>query len=50
MLAILEAGQKLHLVEVAPDQEIFGRLVEMARAFWDRVEEYRANNKEVNNG
>jgi predicted phage-related endonuclease len=50
VLAILEAGQKLHLVEVEPDQEIFERLVDMARAFWDRVEEYRANNKEVNNG
>ena len=50
VLAILEAGQKLHLVEVEPDQEIFERLVDMARAFWDRVEEYRNNNKGVNNG
>jgi len=50
VLAVLEAGQKLHIIEVEPDVEIFERLVDMARAFWDRVEEYRNNNKGVNNG
>lgn len=50
VLAVLEAGQKLHLIEVEPDAAIFERLVDMARAFWDRVEEYRNNNKGVNNG
>ena len=40
VLAVLEAGQKLHLTEHEFDQELFDQLVTMAHAFWQRVERY----------
>ncbi len=44
VLAVLEAGQKLHVTEHEFDQQIFDRLVELAHEFWRSVEAY---NREV---
>lgn len=41
VLAVLEAGQALHISTHLPDKEIFAKLFEMAQAFWARVETYR---------
>ena len=41
VLAVLEAGQALHITTHDPDEQIAAKLYSMAQAFWRRVEEYR---------
>lgn len=40
VLAVLEAGQKLHVTEHEFDQELFDQLIRMAHTFWQRVERH----------
>ena len=41
VLAVLEAGQALHITTHDPDEQIAAKLYSMAQAFWRRVEIYR---------
>ena len=41
VLAVLEAGQALHITTHDPDEQIAAKLYSMAQAFWRRVEVYR---------
>ena len=41
VLAVLEAGQALHVTTHLPDEEIFDELFNRADTFWQRVEAYR---------
>ena len=41
VLAVLEAGQALHITMHEPDEQIAAKLYSMAQAFWRRVEVYR---------
>ena len=41
VLAVLEAGQQLHITTHDPDEQIAAKLYSMAQAFWRRVEAYR---------
>ena len=41
VLAVLEAGQQLHITTHDPDEQIAAKLYSMAQAFWRRVEVYR---------